>query len=189
MKNILAFILLPLLATNSLAKEHYVDLRDVNFKGKVVEVSSPNIFKIETTQYGSQRHFWIELINVDFGVVAGKKCQHRTLAGKIGDYVTPSFIKTDSKLQQSCKYMDDLLHEKLIQAEITDWSQPILKGYLFYDAVNVNNELIANGLYRVDYKQTRDANLAILERHARCQRLGIWKSKLGIPEEDMKCQN
>jgi endonuclease YncB( thermonuclease family) len=189
MKNFFALIFLPLLAANALAKEPYVDLRDVNLKGKVVEISAPNILKVETLQDGERRHFWVEMIYVDFGKVANKSCQKKTIPHKLRDRITPDSIKHTPELEKACDRIDDWLDGEPVQVEVTEWDQPILKGYVFHKSVNVNHELIAKGWYPVDYKQTRDANLALLEKRARCQRVGIWKSKMGIPEEDLKCQD
>lgn len=188
MKNFFALIFL-LLATSTLAKDPYVDLRDVNLRGKVVEISAPNILKVETMKHGERRYFLIEMIYVDFGKVADKSCQKKTIPHKLRDRITLDSMKHTPELEKACGRMEDWLDGEPVQAEVTEWSQPILKGYLFHGSVNVNNDLIAKGWYPVDYEQTRDASLALLEKHARCQRIGIWKSKMGIPEEDLKCQD
>lgn len=192
MKKYLAFVTLALLAFGANAKEAYVDLRDVNIVGKVKEIAAPNILKVETYRNGKRQHFWVELIQVDFGDDRDRGCntgskshnpknqQHMFRNNK--PLVEPEVIN-------ACERLDDWLDGEIVSVEITEWSEPVLKGFVFIGTTNVNYDLIEKGWYPVDYMQTRDASLALLEKKARCQRVGIWQSKMGIPEEDMKCQD
>jgi hypothetical protein len=176
MKIVFSLCFASMLAIGAHAKEPYVDLRNVNIQGEVVEVSSPNVLKLEAIQHGKRRHFWVDIIHVDFGELRNKSCAK-------GEDIFRS-----TPLEIACEDMTKRIKGKTVQIEVTEWSQPILKGYVFHNQTNLNHELITEGKYPVDYTQTRDANLVVMEKKARCQRVGIWSSKLGIAEEDLKCQ-
>lgn len=189
LKILIALITLPFLSNISSANEHYTDLRNVNLVGKVVEVSSPNTLKVETIQFGKRRHFWVELIHVDFGADKNIQCTQKP------EFHYPKRmnrqVRTKPALsfsaKSACDRMKIWLNGKIVQVEITEWSQPSLKGFVFHKGTNVNYELISQGEYPVDYRQTRHASLVLLEKKARCQRVGIWQSKKGNVVEDLKC--
>lgn len=192
MSNYLACFTLTLLAFGANATEPYVDLRDVNIVGKVTEITAPNLLKIATRQRGKPQHFWVDLIQVDFGHHRDRSCNDGTLLfglKKLRYAFDKQHAVAGSSLAEACWSMAALLDGEQVQVEVTQWDQPVVKGFVFMDTTNVNYDLIEKGWYPVDYKQTRDASLALLERHARCQRVGIWRAKMGIPEEDMKCQD
>jgi len=190
MKKYLVFLTLSLLAFTSYAKDAYVDLRDVNIVGQVKEVSAPNILKVETYRDGKRQHFWIELVHVDFGDVRDNQCTtgHKFFSPKNPHYPFRNSLQLSPDTAEACQLMKDWLAGEMVSIEITEWSEPVLKGFVFLGSTNINYTLIEKGWYRVDYMQTRDATLALLEKKARCARVGIWKSKSGIPEEDLKCQ-
>jgi hypothetical protein len=184
MKIYFLFATLIFLAFDASAKDAYVDLRNVNIVGKVNEITSPNILKVETDRNGKRQHFWIELVQVDFGNDRNRECSTGNKTRQMFRNLTSTAEGVDA-----CDYMDDWLDGEIVSVEITEWSEPVLKGFVFIGTTNVNYDLIEKGRYPVDYMQTRDASLALLEKKARCQRVGIWKSKMGVPEEDMKCQD
>jgi len=189
MRKCLALLILALVVINANAKDTYVDLRDVNIVGTVKEIVSPNIIKVETLKNGQRRHVFVELVNVNFGNDNNHGCKrdhkHKKHVNSFDRYRT-----SDKRVgNDACKRMRDWLNGQIVQVEVTEWTQPVLQGFVFLGSDNINNALIAKGWYPVDYMQTRDASLALLEKKARCQRVGIWQGKMGIREEDMKCQD
>lgn len=174
------------------AQESYVDLRATNISGKVIDVPAPNVLHVKTKKDGEYKTFYVELIHVDFGPERNISCKEQmTKKSASGSqkhgFRTTEYVNPDFK--QSCDRMNGWLDGKDVHIEITEWSQPVTKGFVFVGSMNINYELIARGWYRADYTQSRDASLVLLEKHARCQRVSIWESKMGIPEEDMKCQD
>lgn len=190
MYKFLALLSLFFIVSGIEANNTFVDQRDVNIIGIVKEISAPNILKIETLRDGQRQYFWVELAQVDFGEDRDTKCRkepnqshHKRLERDVNRLV---FNKNDDN---ACLRMHDWLDEKTVSIEVTEWSQPILKGFVFLGSKNINYDLITKGWYPVDYRQTRDASLALLEKEARCERVGIWQSKKGNPVEDLKCQH
>lgn len=181
----ISLLFCALLSSLSYASNSYVDVRNPNFHGEVMEVSAPNIIKVKTETADGDKHFWIELIHVDFGAKAGIECNLNWFE----KLFEPSSVESNEK---SCDLLDDMLDGNKVSVEITEWSQPILKGYVFLKQdgqhININHYLISNGIFPVDYKQSKDAGLVRLEKKARCNRLGIWEAKKGDPVEDLKCQ-
>lgn len=201
-------LLCTLLSPLSFASPSYVDIRNPNIHGKVVEVSAPNAIKVKTATADGDKHFWVKLIHVDFGSKAGAECNN--------NWFDRLFNPSDSeKNEESCEMLEDMLDGKSVSVEVTQWPQrtskeyasleqdngflggsqlpqTILKGYVFLKQdgkhININHYLIENGIFPVDFKQSRDATLVRLQKQARCNRLGIWEEKKGDPVEDLKCQ-
>ncbi|WP_045861720.1 thermonuclease family protein [Teredinibacter purpureus] len=190
MKSLLFFIAASFFTIYAQAQDSYVDLRSPNISGKVIDVPAPNVLQVRTKKDGEYKTFFVEIIHVDFGDQKNLSCRshkkNSSVLHKQG-FRTTEYINPDIK--KACAQMDGWLDGKDVHIEITEWSQPITKGFIFVGSTNINYELIARGWYRADYTQSRDASLVLLEKQARCQRVGIWGSKMGIPEEDMKCQD
>lgn len=149
------------------AAPDYVDLRDVNLVGTVTEIGAPNVLKVQTRQQGERRHVWVELVNVDFGDVRYQTCPSRLSLGQ----TTPR----QARVKAACKRMRRWLQNETVGIEVVEWTQPVLKGYVMLDHAIVNNELIARGCHPVDYRQTRSAPAALLEKKARDRQVGIWR--------------
>lgn len=190
--SLLSILPLAFLAGTAIAGDSYVDLRNVNLSGEVVEISAPNILKIETIKNSKRVHFFIDIIHVDFGQERGEQCNNNTSRHNPIDRSSRQDKKTlhaDPAVANACKRMGDWLEGEKVSVEVTEWTQPILKGFVFHGETNVGHDLIKRGVYPVDYMQSRDASLVLLEKSARCSRAGIWQSKKGNPVEDLKCMN
>jgi len=129
-------------------------------------------------KHGLRRRFHINLVAVDFGEVNNERCDSKL--------VEPALVDS---VKNACSKMRDTLLGKRVSVEVTKWDQIVNDGFVFIDEINVNYNLIKKGWFRADYAKSRDAQLALIEKEARCQRAGIWESAMGNPEEDMKCQD
>jgi len=161
------------ITTGTFAQDSYVDLRNRNLSGKVIRVFAPNVIEIVRNQHGRKQKYFVDLINVDFGKWRNKPCK----------------LSKKPEHKKACEKVGELLDGEHISVEITQFTQDLLKGYVFLNNKNINHALIAKGLFPVDYNQSREARLVILEKTARCDRIGIWETKMGNAEEDMQCQD
>ncbi len=150
-----------------------VDLRNVNLAGTVTAISAPNILQVQTTQQGKRRRLWIELADVDFGPERGQTCDHSNRSPRDDRDKTLS-----ARVKNACWRLRHWLKDKVVSLEIVDWTQPVLKGYVIHNHTIVNHAMISRGWYRVDHAQSRAAPLVQLERTARCQRVGRWKTQV-----------
>lgn len=199
MKPMLAACLGMLISTHSIAfdmPDGMVDIRDPNFKGEVIEIITPSTVKVEVDRNNRAEHILLEFVNVDFAGDADVECDghyrrrwshtRNGIAGKHPYYKVTT--KLGNKVYRACERLrEDLLGEE-VKIEVSSWTQPTLKGYLFIDETNYNHSLIQRGIYRVDYTQTRSATMALMEGRARCKRVGLWSSLKGNTIENMKCQ-
>jgi hypothetical protein len=197
MKRLLTACIATLVTAHSMAFDmpsELVDLRNPNLRGEVVKIMTPTTVKVEFEKDGHDYHFFVEMINVDFGADGAVECSkslNRHLRQRMVHYATNHIgvhERHSLNLNTACERMSHELLHKDISVEVSSWTQPILRGYIFKDERNYNLSLIERGLYRVDYTQSRSAHLSLIEGKARCQRVGLWKAKLGDIIEDMKCQ-
>ncbi len=168
--------------------EPYVDVRDVVIHGKVVNVDAPNLLKIASSQNNVNEYFWVEPVNVDYGEVRDLSC----------DGLWHQFNKKQplmDELKRACAAIKSYTKHEPVSIEVVQWQsrqwrgRPVVRGNVFIGTTHLNHELIGKGVFPVDYKETRDTTLVLLEKNARCQRLGIWSDKIGDIIDDMKCQD
>lgn len=194
MKNTLSLFLAcasTLLASVTFAEDApFVDLRPTTYRGTVTKILTPTIVEIATERDGRTEVLILRLADIQPGNGADGQCHQSTRRHShhksLG--LRPQKRETVSaELKQICKVLSKTLKGETVGIEISQWNNPTT-GYLSLRNSIVNFDLIANGEYRVDYTQSRSAHLVLLEKEARCKRVGNWKGMLGNKIEDMKCQ-
>jgi hypothetical protein len=136
-----------------------------------VEVVSPGHITIVTTFGGKTKlvKFTYYIDGLDYAGTDHRECDDS--------------IETDP-----CKLLREYLLDKVIQFHILkyDVKTDLFSGQLFADGENVKNEMIRMGWYRFDYKKGRNQYLAILQKEAKCNARGIWKSRF-TPLTELEC--
>lgn len=167
--------------------DNMVDVRNRFFEGTVIGVKSPNVIQVRTKKHDEYVHFFLDLADVNFAADTDFDCSaDRSTLQK---YVRPgATAEALMGRRNACERTLDELEDAHVQVEVTNWTQPHLKGYLFKDGENYNHSLIDRGLYRVNFEATRQASLLLMEGRARCKRIGIWSGLKGNQIEDKKCQ-
>lgn len=170
----------------------FVDIRGTTYYGKVTSILSPTQVEITIKRDQVPEILRLRLADIAPGngadPMATCKTQsephrhHKSFATR-----SRSVEATDPEVKAACKILSKAVLDKKVGVEITQWNQPT-SGYLSKDGSVINFDLISTGEYRVDYTQSRAANLVILEKEARCKRVGNWEKLLGDRIEDMKCQ-
>lgn len=194
MKNTLSLFLVcasTLVASVAFAEDApYVDLRPTTYRGTVTKILTPTTVEIATMRNGHTEMLTLRLADIQPGNGADGLCHQP--AKKYSKHksrgVRPQ--QTDSvrdELKRNCKMLSKTLKGESVGVEISQWNNPTT-GYLSLGQSIVNFDLISSGEYRVDYTQSRSAHLVLLEKEARCKRLGSWGVMLGNRIEDMKCQ-
>lgn len=194
MKNTLSLFLAcasTLFASVTFAEDApFVDLRQTTYRGTVTKILTPTIVEIATERNGQTEMLTLRLADIQAGNGADGQCHqtsrkyvhHKSLG------LRPQKSESvNAELKHVCKVLSKTLKGEAVGIEISQWNNPTT-GYLSLRNSIVNFDLIANGEYRVDYTQSRSAHLVLLEKEARCKRLGSWEVMLGNKIEDMKCQ-
>lgn len=194
MKNTLSLFLAcasTLFASAAFAEDApFVDLRPTTYRGTVTKILTPTTVEIATERDGRTEMLTLRLADIQAGNGADGQC-HRTSRQythhkNLG--LRPQRSEPmDAELKYICKVLSKTLKGETVGIEISQWNTPTT-GYLSLGDSIVNFDLIANGEYRVDYTQSRSAHLVLLEKEARCKRVGSWAAMLGNKIEDMKCQ-
>lgn len=194
MKNTLSLFLAcasTLFASVTFAEDApFVDLRPTTYRGTVTKILTPTIVEIATERNGRTEMLTLRLADIQAGNGADGQCHrssrkhshHKTMGRR-----PHKAESVNAELKHICKVLTKTLKGEAVGIEISQWNNPTT-GYLSLRNSIVNFDLIANGEYRVDYTQSRSAHLVLLEKEARCKRVGSWEVMLGNKIEDMKCQ-
>jgi len=88
----------------------------------------------------------------------------------------------------ACQLLMSFIEDKEIKFHITDFNEKtnLFTGQLYVNGDSLKDVMIKEGWYRYDYTKGRSRYLSILQKEAKCNARGIWKSRYS-PLTELEC--